>query len=134
MISVIIFSVVSVFEGKVDSQFKRDENTAEEAQKYNPLTPAVKMTGEVIDHTVNQVLPFDVSTESQLVRDEKDCYKKCEKERDQYLKKSASEGERGRAWDDFYKCKEQCPIDAANKVKERQRAPAGSVINQMKFR
>ena len=134
MISVIIFSVVSVFEGKVDSQFKRDENTAEEAQKYNPLTPTVKVTGEVKDHTVNQVLPFEISTESQLVRDEKDCYKKCEKERDQYLKKSASEGERGRAWDDFYKCKEQCPIEAANKAKERQRAPAGSVIDQMKFR
>lgn len=134
---VVMMAIVSLslfYPSFIDAQFERDEGSAEEVQKVNPLTPAAEATGTVLDNTVNKVLPFDVSTESQLVKNEKDCYHSCGVQRDQLLKKSANSMDRGFAWKQYKECKKQCPQEAAKKNEEQTRAPAGSVINQTKSR
>jgi hypothetical protein len=136
-----LIAIVSLIGSNGFSQTKRDESTAEEVQKVNPLTPVAQGTAVVLDNTVNQVLPFDVSTESQLVRDEQDCYKLCQQEKDRLLQESLSEVDRGAAWSDFYRCKEEFPEKAAQKntahersVFSPERAPAGSAMEHLKER
>lgn len=138
---VCLIAIISVIGNDGLSQAKRDESTAEEVKKVNPLTPVAQGTGVVLDNTVNQVLPFDVSTESQLVRDEQDCYKSCQQEKDKLIQESLSEVDRGAAWSDFYRCKEECPEKAAQKntahersVFSPERAPAGSAMEHLKER
>lgn len=121
------------------SQAKRDEATAEEVKKVNPLTPVAGATQVVLDNSINQVLPFDMSTESQLVRDEGDCYRACQQEKERLIQESVSEVDRGYAWNSYYRCKEECPEKAAEKnssgersVFSPERAPAGSAMEYLK--
>ena len=134
ILSIFIFILSMSTAGRVSSQMKRDQENAKDVEKINPLSPAVKVTGKVIDNTVGQVLPFDMSTESQLVKSEGDCYASCKQERDDYLTRHSSETERGFAWNQYHKCEESCPERAYHETEERQRAPAGSVIDSTKSR
>ncbi len=134
LIMSIMMCVLGFFIRRSESQLKRDPDTAQATQSINPLTPAVDLTGKVIDNTVNQVLPFDVSTESQLVKHENDCYRTCEKETDVSLGQSGSGAERGFAWTRYYECKERCPFEAAQKTESSRKAPAGSAIENIKSR
>lgn len=109
----------------------RDEETAKEMEKLNPLKPAA----DVIDQTVNKVLPFEIPTESKLKQDEKICFESCKHERDYLLKKSSSEIDRGHSWAMFNKCRAECPEKVANENKSvnqdafnQDRYPAGSTI------
>ena len=113
------------------SQVTRDEETAKEVDKINPIKPV----GEVIDQTINQVSPIKVPTESKLVQDERACYQSCTQERDGLLRKSRSEVDRGQAWASYHKCKSSCPEKAASQNKDmepgaRDRYPTGSAIDR----
>lgn len=116
----------------------RDEETAKEVEKINPLTPAAQATKAVIDNTVNQVSPIKVPTESKLVQDEKSCYDSCTQQRDSLLKASANVMERGQAWSNYNKCKKLCPEKVANKNRgtssdpfsKEDRYPAGSTMGR----
>lgn len=138
----LLIAVLSLTGNDALTQAKRNEATAEEVKSVNPLTPAAEVTGAVLDNTVNQVLPFDMSTESQLVRDETDCYRSCQQQRDQLIKQSSSEVDRGYAWSSYYRCKEECPEKAGQKnsaqsdrsVFSPERAPAGSAMEHLKER
>jgi hypothetical protein len=134
-VGVIVLSLVISVDKVGFSDLKRDEGTAAAETSVNPLRPMIRISGEVIDNTVNKVLPFDVSTESQLVRHEKDCYRGCERVRDEGLKKYSNPADRGSAWKLYYECKEECPIEAANKAEaEQRRVPAGSALEGIRSR
>ena len=133
-VSLSVFVMMLIAEKVGLSQLKRDEETAKEAQKINPLSPAAKVTGAVLDNTVNRVLPFDLSTESQYVKYEAECYQGCERNKDAALQKAASDFDRGRIWTEFNKCKENCPKEAAQRTETKTRAPAGSALDQLKSR
>ncbi len=112
-------------------QGTRDEETAKEVDKINPIKPV----GEVIDQTINKVSPIKVPTESKLVQDERACYQGCANERDQLLRRSRSEVDRGQAWSSYHKCKSSCPEKAASQNRDvergafsKDRYPAGSAI------
>ena len=134
VLSIMILVMSLATSGKVSSQMKRDQDTAKEVEKINILTPTVRIGGKVIDNTVNQVLPFEVSTESQLVKNEQSCYDSCKKERDDYLGRHSNEADRGFAWNQYNKCVQTCPERAFHETEERQRAPAGSVLDSTKSR
>lgn len=115
------------------SQVKRDEETAKEVDKINPIKPV----GEAIDKTINKVSPIKIPTESKLVQDERACYQSCASERDQLLRRSRSEVDRGHAWASYHKCKSLCPEQAASQNKgmergsfSRDRYPTGSTIER----
>ena len=114
------------------SQVTRDEETAKEVDKINPIKPV----GEAIDQTINKVSPIKVPTQSKLVQDERACYQSCAQERDAWLRKSRSEVDRGQAWASYHKCKSSCPEKAASQNKDmergafsRDRYPTGSAID-----
>lgn len=138
----LLIALLSLTGNDALTQAKRSEATAEEVRSVNPLSPAAEVTGTVLDNTVNQVLPFDMSTESQLVRDESDCYRSCEQERNRLIQQSSSEVDRGYAWNNYYRCKEECPEKAGSKnsaqsdrsVFSPERAPAGSAMEHLKER
>lgn len=108
----------------------RDEETAKEMEQYNPW----QAPKSVIDNTVNQVLPFQIPTDSKIAMDERACFEGCAQERDRLLQESASELDRGHAWAQFQKCKSECPEKVANQNRameqdvfnKEERYPAGS--------
>jgi len=134
IISMLIFIVVFFISSHAKSQFKRDESTAEEFEKVNLLTPTAKAAGVILDNTINQVLPFDLSTESALVQYERDCYVSCAQNRQEELRRSVSDFDRGQAWSTFHNCKDLCPYEAAYKTELRGRAPAGSALENIRIR
>ena len=126
---------LSIFSYKADSQMKRDEETAKEVDKINPMKPAGEATKAVIDNTVNKVLPVEIPTDSKLVQDEKACYETCKQEKDKMLKSASTEVDKGRTWAQYHRCKSDCPEKVANKNREvergvfnEERYPAGSAI------
>ena len=126
-----VLTLVSVAKD-AHSQVKRDEETAKEVDKINPIKPV----GEAIDKTVNKVSPIKVPTESKLVQDERACYQSCAQEKDALLKRSRSEVDRGQAWASYHKCKSSCPEKAASQNRDMERGtfqdryPAGSTIDR----
>ena len=134
IVSIFVFAVALLVGKGGLAQLKRDEETAKEAKKVNPLTPVAKVTGTILDNTVNKVLPFELSTESQYVKHETECYESCERTKKEGLEKATTDFDRGRLWSDYQKCKEACPRQAAQKTESETRAPAGSAIEGLKSR
>ena len=101
----------------------RDEETAKEVEKINPLKPAADATKTVIDNTVNKILPIDIPTDSKLVQDEKACYDSCAQQKARSLKNSVNDVDRGHAWTAYRQCKSDCPEKVANKNRSTERDP-----------
>ncbi|MBI4040526.1 MAG: hypothetical protein HY390_01530 [Deltaproteobacteria bacterium] len=118
------------------AQMKRDETTAKEVDKINPVKPVKDATKKILDKTVHQVLPFEIPTDSKITKEEEACYRSCAQERDLNLKNSRDEVERGRAWALYRTCKDGCPEKAAAQTPtsergvfgKEERTPAGSTI------
>lgn len=129
---IMLFGFFMIAQGILIAQ-TRDEETANEMEKLNPLKPAA----DVIDNTVNKVLPFDIPTKSKIKEDEKICFEGCRHERDYLLKKSSSEVDRGHSWAMYNKCRSDCPEKIANENStlnpdafHQERYPAGSAIDK----
>lgn len=128
VLGLVLFSALNGF-----SQ-TRDKETAKEVETYNPW----KVPKAVIDNTVNQVSPIEIPTETKIRQDEDRCFKTCEKEKDELLKNSYTELDRGYSWATYQKCVKECPEKVANQNKAMQggtfdeelRYPAGSAIDQ----
>src|SRR3990167_8088319 len=100
----------------------QEQDVKDVVQEVNPATPVRKFTQEGLDKTINQVSPVEISLEPGIVKDEKECERACDQERDHALSKTVTEIEKGYIWRQYAECRKKCPDQAAKK-NELDRGP-----------